>query len=96
MTVALHRQFCAPTRESASLLDDPAVADVLRALDGRSDATSRAAARIIRAKEIQILSLEAEIVDAEWRAIAHAVEIDRIRDASTAFWERRNAKGAKR
>jgi hypothetical protein len=54
---------------------------VLDFLDARAgvDPISAAAARIIRAQEVQISSLENEIVEAEWKALAHAVEIDRMK-----------------
>jgi hypothetical protein len=54
---------------------------VLDFLDARAgaDPISAAAARIIRAQQVLLSSLENEIVEAEWKAIAHAVEIERIR-----------------
>lgn len=62
-------------------IDRASVAVVLEMLDARRDRLSCIAARIIRSQEVTILSLDNEVVEAEWRAISHAVEIDRIKES---------------
>jgi len=79
MNAIAHQQFSSAETPPATTVDLSTVGQVLKALDGiASDPTARAAARIIRSLEVQILSLDAEIVDAEWRVISHAVEIERL------------------
>lgn len=73
-------------------IDRASVAVVLQMLDARGDVLSLAAARIIRSQEVTILSLDNEVVEAEWRVIAHAAEIDRMKDHRTAFAAKRAVK----
>lgn len=77
-------------------IDRASVAVVLQMLAARGDALSFAAARIIRSQEVTILSLDNEVVEAEWRVIAHAAEIDRMNDHRRSFDARRAQKAAKR
>lgn len=94
MNALNHRQFDLPTCEPDRSLNFASVATVLAALDQRpSDPVARAAAGIIRSLEVQILSLDAEIVEAEWRAISHAVEIDRMADHRYAIAMGRQREG---
>jgi len=46
----------------------------------RADCLAREAAIVIRTLMLQVGTLDAEIVEAEWRAISHAVEIERMAD----------------
>lgn len=73
------------------------IAAILQMLDARgaNDRLAAVAARIIRSQEVTILSLDNEVVEAEWRAIAHAAEISRISDHRRAWDERRANKGAR-
>lgn len=81
MNASSHHHFDQPQVEPDRSLDFAPVATILAALDQRpGDPVARAAASIIRSLEVQILSLDAEIVDAEWRAISRAVEIERMAD----------------
>lgn len=77
-------------------IDRASVAVILQMLETRGDAVSLAAARIIRSQEVTILSLDNEVVEAEWRVIAHAAEIDRMNDHRRSFDARRAQKAAKR
>lgn len=61
-------------------IDRASVAVVLQMLDQRRDGLAAAAARIIRSQEVTILSLDNEVVEAEWRALAHAAEVERMAD----------------
>ena len=63
---------------------------------GREDAAAFCAARVIRNLEIQIVSLEEELLNSEFRLLAHAVEIDRMTSHRQAFAETRARKAAKR
>lgn len=88
MTGTPYHHFNLPQTARARTLDYVPVSAVLAALDHRSgDAVAKAAARIIRSLEVQILSLEAEIVDAQWAVIAHAAEIQRMADHRYALAE---------
>lgn len=54
------------------------VSTLLECLLARGDDYSLAAARVIREQEIQLVSLEEEIITSELRVYAQAVEIDRM------------------
>lgn len=53
---------------------------VLAGLDDRAtaDPICAASARVIRAQQVELAWLDNEIVEAEWRAMAYAVEIERM------------------
>lgn len=97
MTIAVHRGFDVSESSPDRSLDYEPVAAVLALLDNRpGDPVARSAARIIRALEIQVQGLEGEVIEAEWRALAHSVEIARMNDLRNAFWERRTTAKAGR
>lgn len=68
------------TATEAVDIDRASVAVVLEMLDARRDRLSAVAARIIRNQEVTILSLDNKVVEAEWRVLSHAVEIERMAD----------------
>jgi hypothetical protein len=61
-------------------LDRASIGTILQQLVLRGDRLGLAAARIIRSQEDTIMTLDNEVVEAEWRALAHAVEIERMAD----------------
>lgn len=96
MNAISHHHFDLQQAEPDRSLDFAPVATILAALDQRpGDPVARAAASIIRSLEVQVLSLDAEIVEAEWRTLAHKVEIERLVEGFRAR-ERNAAKGARR
>lgn len=76
-------------------IDQAGIPTILVLLDARAatDRLSAVAARIIRGQEMAISTLDNEVVEAEWRAIAHAVELDRITDYRRQWEQRRILKG---
>lgn len=62
---------------------------------GRNDATAFCAARVIRNLEIQLASVEEELLESEFSRYAHAAEIHRMNDHRRS-WETRRAQKAAR
>lgn len=72
------------------------VPSLLGQLESRGDALSLAAARVIREQEIQLSSLDEEVIASEFRIYALAVEIERMSTHRRAVADREVRRGQRR